>query len=127
MATSALGTLKESAVGWAWGPAVSLARTAVLRIFSNLQGGSLRIIDEVSGEKHSLGRKVVESNGTRHKIKNVHTMPNVEIVVKRDTFWLRLFLFSDLGFAEGYMLGDFECNDLTSFFRVCPALSNFLN
>ncbi|KAJ6440213.1 L-aminoadipate-semialdehyde dehydrogenase [Purpureocillium lavendulum] len=32
--------------------------------------------------------------------------------------WLRLFLFADIGFAEAYMLGDVECNDLTAFFRM---------
>jgi cyclopropane-fatty-acyl-phospholipid synthase len=29
-----------------------------------------------------------------------------------------LFLFADMGFAESYMLGEFECSDLTSFFEV---------
>ena len=45
-------------------------------------------------------------------------MPRVEIVVKNEAFWVRLFLFADMGFAEAYMLGDFECEDLTSFFQV---------
>jgi cyclopropane-fatty-acyl-phospholipid synthase len=43
----------------------------------------------------------------------------VELVVKKEAFWVRLFLFADMGFAEAYMLGEVECEDLTSFFQVC--------
>jgi cyclopropane-fatty-acyl-phospholipid synthase len=42
----------------------------------------------------------------------------VELVIKREAFWVRLLLFADMGFAESYMLGDFECSDLTGFFEV---------
>ena len=45
-------------------------------------------------------------------------MRKVELVVKKEAFWVRLFLFADMGFAESYMLGDFECSDLTGFFEV---------
>ncbi|EIN10969.1 cyclopropane-fatty-acyl-phospholipid synthase [Punctularia strigosozonata HHB-11173 SS5] len=34
------------------------------------------------------------------------------IVVKNDTVWWRIFTSSDLGFAESYMLGEFETDDL---------------
>ncbi|KAJ7442616.1 CFS1-like protein [Mycena latifolia] len=35
-----------------------------------------------------------------------------ELRVVNDAFWLRLCLMSDLGFAEAYMYGDVECDDL---------------
>ncbi|KAJ7486048.1 CFS1-like protein [Mycena galericulata] len=35
-----------------------------------------------------------------------------ELRVANDAFWLRLCLMSDLGFAEAYMYGDVECDDL---------------
>ena len=72
----------------------------------------------VFGEKLSKqpGDQITESGLPRR----ADTVPRVEIVVKNESFWMRLLLFADMGFAEAYMLGDFECQDLTSFFQVCP-------
>ncbi|KAJ7095728.1 CFS1-like protein [Mycena belliarum] len=41
-----------------------------------------------------------------------------ELRVANDAFWLRLCLMGDLGFAEGYMYGDCECDDLVSLFNI---------
>ena len=41
-----------------------------------------------------------------------------DIRVKSDTFWIRLCLMGDLGFAEAYMYGEVECDDLVSLFKV---------
>jgi cyclopropane-fatty-acyl-phospholipid synthase len=41
-----------------------------------------------------------------------------ELRVLNDAFWIRLCLMSDLGFAESYMYGDVECDDLVSLFNV---------
>ncbi|KAJ6525285.1 CFS1-like protein [Mycena vulgaris] len=41
-----------------------------------------------------------------------------ELRVANDAFWLRLCLMSDLGFAESYMYGDVECDDLVSLFNA---------
>ncbi|KAH7360355.1 Mycolic acid cyclopropane synthetase-domain-containing protein [Rhexocercosporidium sp. MPI-PUGE-AT-0058] len=111
-----LDALKKRFVDCSWPPAVNLARNAVLRTFSGLEVGSLLIIDEPNGMKHIFGRGFAEDRET--EAKKINNAPSAEIVVKRDTFWLRLFLYADVGFAEGYMLDDFECNDLTSFFRL---------
>lgn len=119
MAVTALGSLKETLLSWAWPPAVNLARRAVLSIFSNVETGSLLIKDEASGTKHFFGQSFLCEDGSGAEVKSAYAVPSVEILIKRETFWLRLFLFADIGFAESYMLGDFECNDLTSFFRVC--------
>lgn len=114
MATTRLGVLKGAMMEWTWPPAVTLAKKAVLRTFSCVEEGMLVVVDEPGSEKHRFGaRDAVGETGTAKSV------PSVEIVVKRDTFWARLFLFADIGFAEAYMLGDFECADLTSFFRVC--------
>ena len=55
-------------------------------------------------------------NGSVHK--HAGQVSKVELVVKKETFWVRLFLFADMGFAEAFMLGEVECADLTSFFQV---------
>jgi hypothetical protein len=41
-----------------------------------------------------------------------------ELRVANDVFWIRLFMMSDLGFAEAYMYGDVECDDLVAVFEV---------
>ncbi|KAF8073417.1 CFS1-like protein [Lyophyllum atratum] len=41
-----------------------------------------------------------------------------ELRVINDVFWVRLCAMSDLGFAEAYMYGDVECDDLVSLFHI---------
>jgi hypothetical protein len=41
-----------------------------------------------------------------------------ELRVLSDTFWVRLCAMGDLGFAEAYMYGDVECDDLVALFQV---------
>jgi hypothetical protein len=43
-----------------------------------------------------------------------------ELRVANDVFWIRLCVMGDLGFAEAYMYGDVECDDLVSLFHVRP-------
>lgn len=43
---------------------------------------------------------------------------HAELRVKSDAFWIRLGLMGDLGFAEAYMYGEVECDDLISVFLV---------
>lgn len=128
-AFTALDTLKNGFFSWVWAPAVSLARTAVLGIFSGVEVGRLVITDEASGVRHIFGQAVFHKEGDAAGAKVVKIIPNVEILVKDESFWLRLLLFADIGFAESYMLGDIECNDLVSFFRVreCPILYDIID
>ncbi len=118
MAMARFDVLKSAMLEWTWPPAVALAKKAVLSTFSRVEEGMLVVVDEPGNEKHRFGAREAkgEAAGEARTAKSVQ---NVEIVVKRDTFWARLFLFADIGFAEAYMLGDFECADLTAFFRVC--------
>lgn len=41
-----------------------------------------------------------------------------ELRIISDSFWVRLCAMGDLGFAEAYMYGDVECDDLVSLFEV---------
>ena len=47
-----------------------------------------------------------------------HSDGSAEIRVLKSTFWIRLALMSDLGFAEAFMFGEADCDDLLSLFRV---------
>ncbi|KAF4987131.1 hypothetical protein FDECE_15575 [Fusarium decemcellulare] len=118
MAATTLGTAKETLLGWAWPPAVSLARRAVLNIFSGLRTGNLVIIDQVNGTKNAFGQSSLVRLGNANNPEANNALPEVKLLVKNNTFWLRLSLFADIGFAEGYMMTDFECSDLVSFFQL---------
>jgi hypothetical protein len=121
-AVSAIGALNETLLSWVSPPVFNLARRTVLGIFARLETGSLLIMDQASGAKYVFGESRLEENSEKAEAKSIYTVPSAKIVVTRDSFWLRLLLFADIGFAEAYMLGDFECNDLVSFFQVCKLL-----
>ncbi len=127
--------LRGALGGVSWGPALSVSKAAVTSLLSKIELGQLSIVDETTGQTTTYGQKTVKefskkANGVNGAngangvngvtgAKKAGGFRKVELVVKRETFWVRLFLFADMGFAEAYMLGDFECEDLTSFFEVC--------
>ncbi|KAI5922514.1 cyclopropane-fatty-acyl-phospholipid synthase [Camillea tinctor] len=108
--------------GLTWGPALAVAKPLILSVFAKIQVGTLLVVDEPTGVRlvygEKLGPKAAElPNGTLPD-RRADAIPRVEIVVKNEAFWMRLFLFADMGFAESYMLGEFECADLTAFFQL---------
>jgi cyclopropane-fatty-acyl-phospholipid synthase len=50
-----------------------------------------------------------------------------ELRIVKDVFWVRLCAMSDLGFAEAYMYGDVECDDLVSLFHASSFISCLLH
>ena len=117
-------TLRGTLGGWTWAPALAVAKPAVLALLSRVETGTLLLVDEPGETRHVFGQKLSRESGdvgtSSGLPRRATSVPRVEIVVKSDAFWMRLFLFADMGFAEAYMLGDFQCEDLTSFFRVRP-------
>lgn len=115
MARNTLGSLT-------WGPALAIAKPAILSVFSKIEVGTLLLVDEPAGTRlvygQKLGSKAADLTNGDHAVRRANTIPRVEIVVKNEAFWMRLFLFADMGFAESYMLGEFECADLTAFFQL---------
>jgi len=118
------GDLIRSTLGsMSWGPALTLSKAAVASLFSRIGNGTLVVIDETTGRTTSYGQKIAKeytkmSNGVNGTSKKRSGVGKVELVVRKETFWVRLFLFADMGFAESFMLGDVECADLTGFFQV---------
>ncbi|KZW00437.1 cyclopropane-fatty-acyl-phospholipid synthase [Exidia glandulosa HHB12029] len=51
---------------------------------------------------------------------------HAKLTVVRDSFWLRLLTMSDLGFAEAYMYGEVDVDDLQSLFRLFTAVPHYL-
>jgi cyclopropane-fatty-acyl-phospholipid synthase len=118
--------IRSALGGVSWGPAVSVSKAAVVSLLGRIEVGQLIIRDETTGQILSYGQKIAKEhskkvngvngvNGTKKTSKGVR---RAELVVKKEAFWVRLFLFGDMGFAEAYMLGDIECEDLPSFFEV---------
>ncbi|KAG5956741.1 hypothetical protein E4U57_002331 [Claviceps arundinis] len=114
--------LRGTVGGWAWPPLVSVAKTTILSTLANIETGTLLLVDEPGETRHVFGQKLSGTVDDQAPgatcTRRADTTPRVEIIVKRDSFWPRLLLFADIGFSEAYMLGDFHCQDLTSFFHL---------
>lgn len=122
MSLSSIVEMARSAIGgFTWGPAVAVAKTSILAVFSRIEKGTL-LLDERGGKRHVFGQRPFDRTDAEFKAtsspRHAGTIPRVELIVNDDAFWMRLFLFADMGFAEAYMLGEFDCQDLTSFFQV---------
>jgi cyclopropane-fatty-acyl-phospholipid synthase len=105
-----------------WGPALAIAKPAILSVLARIEKGTLLLVDEPAETRQIYGQKL----GTKFSdlatgptaSRRADAIPRVELVVKEEAFWMRLFLFGDMGFAEAYMLGEVVCEDLTAFFQV---------
>ncbi|KAK4240388.1 Mycolic acid cyclopropane synthetase-domain-containing protein [Achaetomium macrosporum] len=112
---------------------VTVARSVILSRLSAIKEGMLVVSDE-RGQRHVFGEPInlddrtleeprkPKANGSalvKWRRREITSIPlRAELEVKSGTFWLRLFFFADMGFAESYMLGEVECSDLTAFFRL---------
>jgi cyclopropane-fatty-acyl-phospholipid synthase len=81
------------------------------------------VIDEATGKTEAYGQRTARENGKitneiNWKPKQVSGIGKVELLVRKESFWMRLFLFADMGFAEAFMLGVIDCPDPTGFFQV---------
>ncbi|KAH8678893.1 Mycolic acid cyclopropane synthetase-domain-containing protein [Tricladium varicosporioides] len=121
------GSLIQTTLGSvSWGPALSVSKAAVESLFGRIEIGSLVIIDETTNNTTHYGQMIAKENlkgtnginGVNGTYKKKAVASRVVLVVKQENFWVRLFLFADMGFAESYMLGEVECNDLTAFFEL---------
>jgi cyclopropane-fatty-acyl-phospholipid synthase len=105
-----------------FGPALTISKLAVTSMLSKIELGTLILKDEATGETTVFGQRLAKEHKTMTNgvggHKKAGRIQKVELVVRKETFWVRLFLFADMGFAEAYMLGEVECADLTGFFQV---------
>ncbi|XP_006462387.1 hypothetical protein AGABI2DRAFT_223653 [Agaricus bisporus var. bisporus H97] len=105
-------SVAESVMQAGWAPLTSLAEKAVVSSMQRITLGQLKVVTleriytfpepSPSGEDEFDARPEVKA----------------EIRVLKDTFWVRLCAMGGLGFAESYMYGEVECDDLISLFQI---------
>ncbi|MCJ1312602.1 hypothetical protein MMC25_006276 [Agyrium rufum] len=103
---SALDAVRTYTGSYTWGPLVNLSRTVILSVLARVETGQI-VVTDTSGKITVCGKRSPEEDA-----------PRAILQVVNDAFWVRLFLFADMGLAESYMLGQVVIPDLTAFFRV---------
>ncbi|KAJ7869995.1 CFS1-like protein [Mycena leptocephala] len=81
-----------------------IARRTVLNILSKIISGQITVHVSATSEIFVFG----------------HTDPPLQatIYVRDNAFWTRVAFFTDLGFAEAFMSGDVDCDDISSLIQV---------
>jgi len=98
-----LQALSGYVASYGWGPLLSVSRSTVLSLLSRIEAGHLRVAD-VDGKVTTYGEKLAV-NGTTEK--SVHSLPNVELTVHKDVFWVRMLLFADMVYIKTPLLSSF--------------------
>ncbi|KAI0061439.1 cyclopropane-fatty-acyl-phospholipid synthase [Artomyces pyxidatus] len=106
IADDALHYATQTVVSTGYAPVAKLAQAAVVSVLKNITEGQLRIVTPAQTFEFPPS---VDVDDTDLK---------VELRVVSDAFWVRLCTMGDLGFAEAYMYGDVECDDLISTFMI---------
>ncbi|PWW76522.1 cyclopropane-fatty-acyl-phospholipid synthase [Tuber magnatum] len=103
--TAVFGYARRVSGSIAWEPLVRVCMRAVLTLLGGIEDGRL-VVTFMDGRREVFG-----GGGGRGG-------PQVELTVLKEMFWVRLFLFADLGFSEAYMLREVDCSDLVDFFQI---------
>lgn len=94
-----------------WSPLTKLAKAAVLLLMQKITVGQLRVLT-------SENIYTFPCESSENGIQSEKYGCKAELRVVKDTFWVRLCATGDLGFAEAYMYGDIECDNLISLFQI---------
>lgn len=134
--TSGADMLKSRLGGLSWGPAVTVSKSVVRGMFSKLEKGTLVVKDNSTEQTDTYGEHLraemlgipidsmsgyfKASKGSRKKeTQDMKPVPRtITLTIYKDSFWVRVFLFADMGFAEAYMLGEVDISDLAGFFQA---------
>ncbi|KAJ3544748.1 hypothetical protein NM688_g5705 [Phlebia brevispora] len=89
-----------------------LAKAGVLRALSGIVHGKLTV-ETADGDVYEFG--------------DARSPRNITLRVRNDAFWRRLLLFNDLGFAESYMIGEIDCDDMSALLQLVIANKQVLD
>ncbi|CAE6503715.1 unnamed protein product [Rhizoctonia solani] len=104
---SAFSRAMDAVASVGWTPLARLAESGVVALMQRITVGHLRVLTE----SHIYNFPALGSE-------NAQDGPSAELRVVKDSFWIRLVTMSDLGFAEAFMYGDVECDDLVALFKI---------
>lgn len=125
--------VKSTLGGLSWGPAVAVSRSMVTGMFSKLDKGTLVVKDMTINQTDTYGEHLplettkfqnsttngAATNGAKKLAPGSHpAQKKIILTIYKDSFWVRVLLFADMGFAEAYMLGEVDTSDLAGFFQV---------
>lgn len=125
--------VKSTLGGLSWGPVVTISRTMVTGMFAKLDRGTLVVKDMITGQTDTYGEHLpsemtkfpngstngAATNGAKKIAPGSHpAQKKITLTIFKDSFWVRVLLFADMGFAEAYMLGEVDTSDLAGFFQV---------
>ncbi|MGK0256473.1 MAG: cyclopropane-fatty-acyl-phospholipid synthase, partial [Arcobacteraceae bacterium] len=69
-------------------------------------------------QKIEIGTLEVEYPDGTHRVYGNSDVPHVKIKINSSAFFRRLAFYGDIGFAESYMDGDFDAENLTELIRL---------
>ncbi|RIB17343.1 S-adenosyl-L-methionine-dependent methyltransferase [Gigaspora rosea] len=96
---------KEIFISRSWEPLLHFAQNTLLSLMSKIDYGYLRVLSP--DHIYEFGPK--------------DSTLRVNIKIINNSFWVRLLLLGDLGFAEAYMIGDVTCDDLPALIKIFVA------
>ncbi|CAG8516242.1 5187_t:CDS:2 [Ambispora gerdemannii] len=102
---------KELFIAKSYPVVLDFAQNTLLGLMTKIDSGRLRVLTK--DRVYEFGPKDAKDR--------------VEIKIINDSFWIRLLLFSDLGFAEAYMLGDVTCDNLLTLIKLFVANRSHLD
>ncbi|NQV43185.1 MAG: class I SAM-dependent methyltransferase [Candidatus Marinimicrobia bacterium] len=77
-------------------------RSLMLKSFSKMKNGYIHLVE----------------NGTDHEFGDPESSLRVSVIVKDKAFYSAVVFGGSLGASEAYIRGDWECDDLTTLFRI---------
>ncbi|KAG9119661.1 hypothetical protein FRC07_005209 [Ceratobasidium sp. 392] len=104
---AAFSRTMDAVASVSWTPLARLTESGVVALMQRITIGHLRVLTS----SHIYNFPAPEDGVAREG-------PSAELRVVKDSFWIRLATMSDLGFAEAFMYGDVECDDLVTLFKI---------
>ncbi|KAL2137224.1 hypothetical protein VTI74DRAFT_6435 [Chaetomium olivicolor] len=136
--SSSIAYLRDKLGSLTHGTSIAIARPAILSLLSSIEVGTLVLLDEPHGERLVFGQPLpygqpnnpdnlssqgnasalAKCNANTNPLHPNASPPVATLTVKSSTFYPRLLLLADMGFADSYLLCEVECPDLTAFFTL---------
>ncbi|KAH0586547.1 hypothetical protein H2248_007773 [Termitomyces sp. 'cryptogamus'] len=105
----AWNSFAEAIIKTGWDPITRQCESIVTALMSRITTGRLKVL---------TSSRIYSFPTVENQVEKSDVEFEAELRVINDAFWVRLCTMSDLGFAEAYMYGEVECDDLVSLFRI---------